>query len=99
MTTDPNNTPSSGESEDLFDFPLVGAYANQEVEPGGAPAEEPQASPVEAPVAEAAPAPQPVEPEPAAAPATKAPAPVAQDASALDEDLFNFDTLFEASQP
>ncbi len=91
MTTDPNNTSGSGENEDLFDFPLVGAYADQDLDQAaeGAPAAEPEAAPVEAPVAEPTPAPAPA----------PAPAPVVQEASELDEDLFNFETLFQASQP
>ncbi len=105
MTTDPNNSPESGENEDLFDFPLVGAYASQDVDAPSAPEQAaPEAAPVEEAAAEA-PAPQAAAPTPTAeaAPAPKKAAPkkdlTGQADPALDEDLFDFETRFESSQP
>lgn len=100
MTTDPNNSSKSAKNEDLFDFPLVGAYASQDLDAPSAPE---QAAPAEeavtsAPQAEAAPA-----PAAEAAPAPKKAAPkkdrTGQADPALDEDLFDFETRFESSQP
>ncbi len=109
MTTDPNNSPGSAENEDLFEFPLVGAYVSpdpnavSEAEPAAAEATPVEQAPASAP--EAAPAQEKAAAAPATAPATapaaapKKAAATGQADPALDEDLFDFETRFEGTQP
>ncbi|MCP5022272.1 MAG: hypothetical protein GY930_10900 [bacterium] len=105
MSTDPNNSPESAENEDLFDFPLVGAYASQDLDAPSAPEQTPpEAARVEE-TAAGVPAHEAAAPMPTAkaAPAPKKAAPpkdlTGQADPALDEDLFDFETRFKSSQP
>lgn len=87
MSTESNQAFDQPEDEDLFDFPVAPAYSS-----GGMPTGAPQRE--EAPSASTEAAPKSAE----AAPAKPVPAMNEGDFD-LDEDLFDFGTLFDATQP
>ena len=105
MSTESNQAFGGPEDEDLFDFPVSPAYSAAGAAGDTAPQDEPVALDAEP---EAAPAPQATE-APAATPEPQPVEPVAAVTNEnttlnevdfdLDEDLFNFGPLFDATQP
>ena len=103
MSTESNQAFGGPEDEDLFDFPVSPAYSAEGAAAGGS---APQDEPIALDDAADAPAPTPQEPVAAAQPEVTTPTPAPTPNTALnevdfdlDEDLFNFGPLFDATQP
>lgn len=87
MSTESNQAFDQPEDEDLFDFPVAPAYSSGGMPTGAPQREETSSAPKES-------APKPANPAPA-----KSAAAVNEGDFDLDEDLFDFGTLFDATQP